>query len=229
MEGSTHRSQLNTDPDSVARRALAALGLEGAAATRLLAVYPGLQGLGGASVRELARAAELDHVTAHRIRAAFAVVRAADIVEGERSAVDGAADAIAVLQQVLGDHPRECFAVVLLDQSDRVIDTVIVAEGTSDTVVADPREVFRAAVRMGACSVVVAHSHPHGDPTPSAEDDEVTELLVATGDVLGIPVRDHVVLARHGVWSYADAGDLCRWPEDRGRGDVVQPFAHRAA
>ncbi len=59
-----------------------------------------------------------------------------------------------------------------------------------------PREVFGPAVRLGAAAVIVAHNHPMGDPTPSAEDFAVTRRLKEAGDVIGIPVLDHIVIGK---------------------------------
>ena len=61
-----------------------------------------------------------------------------------------------------------------------------------------PREVFQAAVSLGACALIVAHNHPSGDPTPSAEDREVTARLAQAGHVLGIQLLDSIVVTEDG-------------------------------
>ena len=71
---------------------------------------------------------------------------------------------------------------------------VAVSSGTLTTSLVHPREVFRAAVREAAACVIVAHNHPSGDPEPSPEDLEVTRRLRAAGELLGIPLQDHVIL-----------------------------------
>jgi DNA repair protein RadC len=92
------------------------------------------------------------------------------------------------------DTEKEAFVVFLLDRKNRVKDWHLVSLGTVDTSLVHPREVFRAACVTAAASVIVAHHHPSGDPTPSAEDVRVTKQLVAAGQVLGIPVLDHLVI-----------------------------------
>lgn len=92
------------------------------------------------------------------------------------------------------DTEKEAFVVFLLDRKNRVKDWHLVSLGTIDTSLVHPREVFRAACIASAASVTVSHRHPSGDPTPSAEDVRVTKQLVAAGQVLGIPVLDHVVV-----------------------------------
>ncbi len=69
-----------------------------------------------------------------------------------------------------------------------------------------PREVFRPALREAAAAVILVHNHPSGDPTPSREDREVTARLVRAGELLGIPVLDHVVVAEHGFASLREQG-----------------------
>jgi DNA repair protein RadC len=71
-----------------------------------------------------------------------------------------------------------------------------------------PREVFRAALREAAAALVLVHNHPSGDPSPSREDREVTERLSSAGEILGIRVVDHVIVAERGYHSFREAGDL---------------------
>lgn len=92
------------------------------------------------------------------------------------------------------DTEKEAFVVFLLDHKNRVKGWNLVSLGTVDTSLVHPREVFRAACVASAASVIVAHNHPSGDPQPSAEDVRITKQLVAAGQVVGIPVLDHVVI-----------------------------------
>lgn len=92
------------------------------------------------------------------------------------------------------DTEKEAFVVFLLDRKNMVKDWHLVSLGTNDASLVHPREVFRAACVASAASVIVAHNHPSGDHTPSAEDVRITKQLVAAGQVLGIPVLDHVVV-----------------------------------
>jgi DNA repair protein RadC len=74
--------------------------------------------------------------------------------------------------------------------------------------VVHPREVFRAAVLESAAAVIFVHNHPSGDPTPSREDREVTRQLEQAGQLLGIPVLDHVVIGDGSYLSFVEAGLL---------------------
>lgn len=92
----------------------------------------------------------------------------------------------------------ESFWVLMLDARGRPIGTRCVALGTLTACLVHPREVFAPALRMRAASIIVVHNHPSGDPVPSDEDARLTERLARAGEVLGIPLIDHVVVARGG-------------------------------
>ncbi len=108
-------------------------------------------------------------------------------------------------------HPRlrhaahERFFVVLLDGRHRVVGHELVSQGTLTASLVHPREVFRPALRRSAAAVLLVHNHPSGDPTPSREDREITDRLTRAGELLGIPVLDHVVVAERGFHSLREA------------------------
>jgi DNA repair protein RadC len=104
--------------------------------------------------------------------------------------------------------PHERFLALLLDGRHRVMGDVLVSQGTLTASLVHPREVFRDAIRRSAAALVLVHNHPSGDPTPSAEDRAVTARLASAGEVLGIRIVDHVVVAEHGYHSFNEAGEL---------------------
>lgn len=90
---------------------------------------------------------------------------------------------------------QEAFVVVAIDIRNGMIgDPTVVALGHVHGVDVHPREVFREAIRKAAAAIIVAHNHPSGDPTPSPEDLALTRRLRQAGDLVGIPVIDHVVV-----------------------------------
>lgn len=102
---------------------------------------------------------------------------------------------------------QEHVVVLLLDGKHRVMSRELAALGSATSCAVHPRDVFRAAVRANATAVIVAHNHPSGDSTPSGADDVMTSRLVAAGDLLGIPVLDHLIIGAS-CYSYADNGRL---------------------
>lgn len=103
---------------------------------------------------------------------------------------------------------RETFHVVLLDVRGRLLRTAQIAEGSLTQCPVSPRDALRPAVREGAHGVVWVHNHPSGDPSPSAEDVDLTERLRAAAELVGVVARDHVIVAGAGYYSFVEAG---RW------------------
>jgi DNA repair protein RadC len=99
---------------------------------------------------------------------------------------------------------RETFWVLLLDGRNRLRDELCVSVGTLTAALVHPREVFGPALRAGAASVILVHNHPSGDPAPSVEDVDLTRRLVQAGDLVGVAVLDHVVVAQAGWASVMD-------------------------
>lgn len=97
---------------------------------------------------------------------------------------------------------QEHFVCLTLDGGQRLIAQRTITVGTLDSVLAHPREVFADAIVDRAASVVVAHNHPSGDPNPSPKDITLTQQLVAAGQLLGITLRDHIILTKTDYFSY---------------------------
>lgn len=89
---------------------------------------------------------------------------------------------------------KEHLKSLLLDTKNRVLAIRTVSIGDLSSSIVHPREVFKDAVVASAASVIVAHNHPSGDPTPSAEDVAVTKRLMQAGEIMGIDLLDHIVL-----------------------------------
>lgn len=114
------------------------------------------------------------------------------------------AGVVALLHELIGAAPREHFMVVLLDTKHRPLAIHEVSIGTVDSSVVHPREVFMIAIALASTAIVVAHNHPSGDPSPSSNDRAITRRLRDAGELLGIPLLDHVVIGDDTYYSFAD-------------------------
>ena len=104
---------------------------------------------------------------------------------------------------------REEFHTVLLDVRGRLIKTVKIAEGSLTQCPVSPREVLREPLRIAAHGLVFVHNHPSSlDPSPSAEDADLTQRLRAAAELVGLVARDHVIVSANGFYSFVEAG---RW------------------
>jgi len=104
---------------------------------------------------------------------------------------------------------REHIRVALLNVKNRLIGVETVAIGYLCGSVACPREVFKSAIISNAYGVILAHNHPSGDPSPSSDDDRMTQRMAEAGRLLGVEVLDHVIIGANGQsYSYREAGKL---------------------
>lgn len=154
-----------------------------------------LAGIGPAKGARLLAALELGHRLAAEVRPPADRIRTPEDVARR---VGGR----------LRDLQVEEFHVLALDTQSRVLRDIPVTRGLLDSSLVHPREVFRAAIAEAAAGIILVHNHPSGDPTPSAEDRAVTRQLVAAGQLLDLPVYDHVIVAGDRWVSLAGAGML---------------------
>jgi DNA repair protein RadC len=122
----------------------------------------------------------------------------ASYVEAERPRLSSPAEVANLLRPLLFAKVQEECHVLLLDTRNRLIRDETVTVGLADRSQLHPREIFRAAIRCeGGCTrIILAHGHPSGDATPSAQDMQVTRQLAEAGKILGIEVVDHVIIGR---------------------------------
>lgn len=101
---------------------------------------------------------------------------------------------------------QEEMRIVLLDTKNNIIRVATAYRGSLNTAVVRIGEIFKAAIRENAANIIIVHNHPTGDPTPSPEDVQVTQMAVEAGKLLDIPVLDHVVAGRNRFVSMKERG-----------------------
>jgi DNA repair protein RadC len=210
------RERLETlGPEALSDAELLALLLRGgdrgndaiAVAAAVLVARGGLQGLARSAGRELARTPGVGPARSASVLAALELGRRLAAGRLRRgAAIRGPEDIYRHFHPRLRHAAQERFVVLLLDGRHRVMGQETVSQGTLTASLVHPREVFRPALRAGAASLVLVHNHPSGDPTPSPEDREVTTRLSRAGEILGVRVVDHVVVAERGYCSLREQG-----------------------
>jgi DNA repair protein RadC len=116
--------------------------------------------------------------------------------------IRGPDDVVALVGKKLKKEPREHFLVILLNARHEATAVETISIGSLNASIVHPREVFKPALLASAASVVLVHNHPSGDCEPSEEDLSITKRLVECGELLGIGVLDHVIVASRGVVSF---------------------------
>lgn len=167
-----------------------------------------LEVLAGSSLEELQTIQGVGPAKALQLVALFALARriAKAPIERLSEPITDAAQAYNLVKTQLEQQTRELFVVVLQDVRKRLICTELVAIGSLSQVIVHPREVFYPAIRHKASSLIVAHNHPSGDPTPSPEDKHLTQTLIKTGKMLGIPLVDHLIIGHGRFVSLCNSG-----------------------
>jgi DNA repair protein RadC len=124
-----------------------------------------------------------------------------------RRKVRAPADILPVVDRFI-DRRQECFLSISLNGAHEITAARVVTVGLVNRTVVHPREVFADPLTDRAAAIVLAHNHPSGSLEPSAEDVEVTRRLVSAGQLLGIPVLDHVIFGSHGYYSFLEHDEL---------------------
>ncbi len=164
-------------------------------AQELIATHGGLEGLLDASISELKQIKGMGHAKAITLKAAFGIAA--------KRAVPQNSDPLLYPQQIFNllkeevlSEKREILFVILKDTKAKLITWEKVAIGTLSEVLAHPREIFCPAIRHKAHSIIIAHNHPSGDPTPSSNDIELTKKLLEAAQIIGIALDDHIIIGR---------------------------------
>ncbi len=165
-----------------------------ALASELLIYFGSLERLVEATLPELLAIKGVGQAKGVRLQATFALWKRVVPPALERPLIDTPEKAIAAIRSELQDEKSEVLYVLLRDARRALLNKELVGKGTLNQLLMHPREIFCAAIRHRAHSVIVAHNHPSGDPSPSVSDIEMTQLLRSAGQVVGIPLIDHVII-----------------------------------
>lgn len=178
----------------------------------LMLEFQSLRQLADASCTEIQRVKGVGLAKATSVLAALQLSRR--IRERERRPIESlvsftsATQVFEHLSPEFRDRHTEQFMVLLLDCKNRIITRTQISEGSLNQSIVHPREVFNAAVRRSAASMILLHNHPTGDPAPSPEDLEVTRRLCEAGQLMGIRVLDHIIIGETEYYSFAEHGVL---------------------
>lgn len=148
-----------------------------------------IRGLGPARVAQLLAAAEMG-------RRLWPDGEAASLVRGPETVFE-------LTRDIRGSN-REHFVGFYLNTRNQVLRREVISIGSLNASIVHPREVFTPAIALSAASLILAHNHPSGDPTPSEEDLAITRRLTEAGRLLGIDVLDHVIVARDSYASFKE-------------------------
>ncbi len=189
-------------PDRTLLALLIRVGLPGMNAAdladQILHKYQTLTALAQASVEELMEIDGIKRVKAQILKAALELARRLSLeAVPENHKITSPEDVLMVLRDRARLAEEEVFWALLLDTKNRLKRQPLeITKGTLNSSLAHPREVFKEAIRTSCATIVLAHNHPSGDPTPSPEDVRITRQLVEAGKIVEIQILDHIILGR---------------------------------
>lgn len=209
-ESSVQRAQFDPGACSYQELLTAVIGIPKAAAVaeRILTLYPTPFDLGRAGAADLVAIPGVGPQTAAALRAACELARRS-VAPHPTHPIRTAADADAVLRPHLAHREQEYLYVLHLNTRNHLIgDPLEVYHGSVNTSLIRIGEVFRQAIKHNASGILVAHNHPSGDPSPSADDVAVSKALCEAGALLDIGLIDHIVIGQDGFVSLRECGLL---------------------
>ncbi len=176
----------------------------------LLSKYGSLQNIIEASIEDLVTFYGIGQSKACQLKACFEIAKrvkevpaAADLYYSQKANKAPLADAI---RSHIADMNREHFVNISLNTRDKVIAIDTISVGSLNASLIHARELFHMAIRRHAASLIIAHNHPSGDPDPSDEDIVVTTRLMGAGNIMGIKVRDHLIVTSDRCYSLKSMG-----------------------
>jgi len=169
----------------------------------------GLQALWNLNPEELKNLPGIGKVKAIQLLCVCELARR--IARGKRlygTRVSSPEDVVLYYNMQLKFRRKECLVLIVLDSKNRIISDEVLSVGNAHSSIADPREIFLTALKKNGVSVILLHNHPSGDPTPSIEDILITERIEKAGNLLGIPLKDHIILGDNSYISLRAEGHL---------------------
>ena len=175
------------------------------AAQNLLAQFGNLAKIKEASIEELQKVKGIGFATACKLKAAFKLGEKA-LSKHKRygQKIETPQDVYDLLKNDLSNKKKEHFKLLSLTSRKRLISTEGVSVGTLDASLAHPREIFHSAIQSSAALIILVHNHPSNDAQPSEDDLEITKRVVEAGKILGIEVKDHIIVTKDSFFSFKE-------------------------
>lgn len=175
-------------------------------ADRILVLYDGLNNFVKMEMEDLVSIKGIKENKALELMACVELSKRLAYQKFKNSEIGSFKNQIDWLQQVLGSEKNEHFLALFLDTKNRMMSYETIFVGTLDKSIVHPREIFKEAVRRSASKIVIAHNHPSNDCTPSLSDIQTTDRMREAGEVMGIPVVDHIIVGHGSYFSFSEAG-----------------------
>jgi len=169
-------------------------------ADNILIKFPTIQKIASTTINELCSVTGITKQKAIRIHTAILLGRISLQSEDPLPSIGGPDSVANILMPILSYRDQEYMVILVLNTRNKVIKTVELYKGSTNSSMVRVSEIFRDAIRMNAPSIILSHNHPSGDPSPSVEDVALTRATIEAGKLLDINVIDHIVIG-NGKWT----------------------------
>ncbi|WP_298470310.1 DNA repair protein RadC [uncultured Psychrobacillus sp.] len=176
-------------------------------ANRVLGFFEQIQELKNATLEEMMTVKGIGQAKAVQLLAAVELgKRLSQQKTNEKFTIRSPSDAATYLMPDMTSLTQEHFVTLFLNVKNQILHKQTIFIGSLNASIVHPREIFREAVKRSAASIICAHNHPSGNPSPSTEDIEVTKRLMEAGKLMGIELLDHVIIGDHQFISLKEKG-----------------------
>lgn len=178
-------------------------------AQRVLSHFEGLRLMKDATIEELTAIKGIGPAKGVLLLSAIELgKRMSEYKQGDRYVIRSPKDGADYIMEEMRNLNQEHFVALFLNTKNQIVHRQTIFIGSLNASIVHPREIFREAVKRSAASIICAHNHPSGDPSPSQEDIHVTRRLVESGKMIGIEVLDHLVIGDRKFVSLKEKGYL---------------------
>lgn len=178
-------------------------------AHEIISRFGSLNKLSEATLAEIVEIKGIGIVKALQLKAALSLgLRASKNAITPKYRIEHPVHAYHLVKDEMENENREFFVGIMLDSKGYVICHEVISIGSLSHTIVHPREVFYPAIRHKAASIIVAHNHPSGDPTPSLQDIELTRTLLQASQLMSIPLYDHIIVGYQRYVSLRQQGGI---------------------
>ena len=156
--------------------------------------FQGIKGLAQATPLELSRHPLISETTGHRLYAAFELGHRNLLPHPPRQSITTPEQVFQLVWSELNDQSQELLIVQYLNRRRKLLQQSILTSGSDAMTIVDPKQIYQKAILCRAHAIIMVHNHPSGDPTPSQQDLLITEHVARFGEILRIPLLDHVIV-----------------------------------
>ncbi len=175
---------------------------------KLISAFGSLDKLSEASIEDLKKIKGLGLAKACQLKSCFEIskrlAKETSLNKNKSTIIKSPKDIFPLLKEKIINFHKEYFMVASLDNRNKVINVDIVSVGTLNSSLIHPRETFEIAIKNHAAAIIICHNHPSGELKPSKDDLIVTQNLVKAGQLLGIEISDHLIIAKDDYYSFKE-------------------------